>query len=81
MKSQVSEISPVLVEVKVEVPWATVKEDLDKTFQLVGREARVKGFRPGKVPPAIVRKLFAPRVHADVAANLMVAVIVRRRPG
>ena len=32
MKSQVSEISPVLVEVKVEVPWDTVKEDLDKHF-------------------------------------------------
>jgi trigger factor len=71
MKSQVSEISPVLVEVKVEVPWETVKEDLDKTFQVVGREARVKGFRPGKVPPAIVRKLFGPRVNADVAANLV----------
>lgn len=71
MKSQVSEISPVLVEVKVEVPWDTVKEDLDKTFQLVNREAKVKGFRPGKVPPAIVRKMFGPRVHADVASQLV----------
>ena len=77
MKSQVSEISPVLVEVKVEVPWDTVKEDLDKTFQLVSREAKVKGFRPGKVPPAIVRKLFGPRVHADVAANLVSRSLIK----
>ena len=77
MKSQVSEISPVLVEVKVEVPWDTVKEDLDKTFQLVSREAKVKGFRPGKVPPALVRKLFGPRVHADVAANLVSRSLIK----
>ena len=71
MKSEVSEISPVMVEVQVEVPWETVKKDLDKTFKAVGREARVKGFRPGKVPPQLVRKLFGPQVRAEVSGNVM----------
>ncbi|MFO0693625.1 MAG: trigger factor [Polyangiales bacterium] len=66
MQSQVSEISPVLVEVKVEVPWDQVHRDLETGFTKLARTAHVKGFRPGKVPVQVVKQLFRAKVENDV---------------
>ncbi len=71
MQTQVSEISPVEVEVKVEIPWDRVRKDLDEQFRKLGQEARVKGFRPGKVPPKVVRQLFGRQVKGEVTATLV----------
>lgn len=71
MQSQVSEISPVLVEVKVEVPWDRVSKDLESSFSKLARTAHVKGFRPGKVPLQVVKKLFKRQVQAEVAGALI----------
>jgi trigger factor len=71
MQSQVSEISPVLVEVKVEVPWDRVSKDLESSFSKLARSAHVKGFRPGKVPLHVVKQLFKRQVHAEVAGSLV----------
>ena len=70
MQSQVSEISPVLVEVKVEVPWDRVQKDMDANYSRLSRTARIKGFRPGKVPRNVVKKLFSKQVKSEVAAQL-----------
>jgi trigger factor len=71
MQSQVSEISPVLVEVKVEVPWDRVQKDLNSTYSKLARTARVRGFRPGKVPLNVVKQLFKKQVQAEVAGSLI----------
>jgi trigger factor len=71
MQSQVSEISPVLLEVKVEVPWNHVEKHLDAEFKKVGRSARVRGFRPGKAPLGVVKKVYGPQVEAEVASQLI----------
>ena len=71
MQTQVSEISPVEVEVKVEIPWDRVQKDLDAEFRKLGQQARVKGFRPGKVPPKVVRQLFGKQVKAEVTGSLV----------
>lgn len=73
MHSEVSEISPVEVEVKVQVPWDQVRKDLDSTFLRVAKSAKLKGFRPGKVPRDVVRKVFGPQVRAEVAGNMIEA--------
>ena len=71
MNSQIQELSPVLIEVKVEIPWERVKQNLDSSFAEVTRSAHVKGFRPGKVPPNIVRQIYGKRVRNEVAAQLI----------
>ncbi len=71
MQSEVSEISPVLVEVKVEVPWEKVQKELDSGFATVARTAKVRGFRPGKVPRNVVRQLFGRQVKGEVTASLI----------
>ena len=71
MQSEVSEISPVKVEVKVEVPWERVSQDLDKSYAKLAKTAKVRGFRPGKVPRQMVEKLFAKQVKSEVASSLI----------
>ncbi len=71
MESQVSEISPVLVELKVAVPWGTVHAELEQNFKAVARSAKVRGFRPGKVPAKVVRQVFGKRVRGEVTATMV----------
>ncbi len=71
MESSVNEISSVLVEVKVEVPWDVVQKDLESNFKKLTRTARIKGFRPGKAPAKIIRKLYSKQVKAEVAGALI----------
>ena len=71
MQSQVSELSPVLVEVKVQVPWERVQKDLDATYRELGRTAKVRGFRPGKVPPNVIKQLYGKQVRAQVSGSLI----------
>ena len=71
MQSQVSEIDPVTVEVQVEVPWDRVQKGLDERFGTLQKQARIKGFRPGKAPRNVVVKLFSKEVRAEVAGNLV----------
>lgn len=71
MKSQVNEINPTLVELKVEIPWSHVQEHLDAEYKKVMRTSRVKGFRPGKAPLSIVKRVYGPQVEAEVASQLV----------
>lgn len=73
MQSQISEISSVMVEVSVEVPWDRVEKALEGSYNQLGRTAKVKGFRPGKVPRTVLKQLFGPRVKQDVVQNLVEA--------
>lgn len=73
MQSQISEISPVLVEVSVEVPWDRVEKALEGSYNQLGRTAKVKGFRPGKVPRTVLKQIYGPRVQHEVVQNLVEA--------
>jgi trigger factor len=71
MDSQVDRISPILVEVKVEVPWTKVNESLEVAYRNLQRTARVRGFRPGKVPRNVVKSLMGKSVERDVTTALV----------
>lgn len=75
MQSQVDQISPVLVEVKVEVPWTKVNESLEGAYKNLQRTAKVRGFRPGKVPRNVVKNLMGKSVERDVAERLVEEVL------
>ena len=54
MKTDVEELSPTRVRLSVEVPFDELKPSLDKAYREVGRQIRIKGFRPGHVPPPVI---------------------------
>ncbi len=58
MKVAVEDISSVEKYVNVELPPEEVNKVLQKVTQEVGKKAKVKGFREGKVPIYLVKRLF-----------------------
>jgi len=54
VKTDVEELSPTRVRLNVEVPFDELKPSLDKAYREVGRQVRIKGFRPGRVPPPVI---------------------------
>src|SRR3569623_1740691 len=48
---------------------------LDKAYNDLRREVRLKGFRPGKVPRHVVEQLYRQKVEHDVAQELVEATI------
>jgi trigger factor len=71
MQSQIDQISPVVVQVKIEVPWSKVNENLEGAYRNLQRTARVRGFRPGKVPRHVVKSLLGKSVEREVTNRLL----------
>jgi trigger factor len=66
MEVTVQRISPVVLELSVEIPADTVKVQFDKAYVTLGKRAHIKGFRPGKAPRDVLTRLFAGQVASDV---------------
>jgi trigger factor len=71
MQVQVAKISPVVMELAVEVPADAVKIEVEKVYANLRRSARVRGFRPGKAPRHVLAQLYGPQVNND-AMNAIV---------
>ena len=71
MKISVEEISEIARKVHVELPEDKVNSHLKKAYQQLNRTAKVRGFRPGKVPLAILKRQYADQVHHEVGLELV----------
>jgi trigger factor len=69
VKTDVEELSPTRVKLTIEVPFEELKSSLDKAYREVGRQVRVPGFRPGRVPPRIIDQRFGRGVVLEQAVN------------
>ncbi len=71
MNINVEEISSIKKKVNVEVPGDQVTKEVDSFYKEVGRTAKIKGFRPGKVPRYILERHFKDYVKAEVVQKLV----------
>lgn len=71
MQVSVQKLSPVLLELAVEVEVDRVRQELERAYNMVARNAKVKGFRPGKAPRSVLQHMYGPRIAADVAQRLV----------
>jgi len=71
MKVHVEDISTVKKTLHVEIPEEDVTREVEKAYGTLKNQASIKGFRPGKVPRAILERRFANEVHADVSGQLI----------
>jgi trigger factor len=71
MEIQVEELSPVSKKVSFVVESARVTRSLDKAYKRLGRDVRIKGFRPGKVPRSLLEKRFASQIEGEVGGQLI----------
>ena len=71
MQVSVEDLSSVKKTLHIEIPEADVVRELDQAYNELKKRAKVKGFRPGKVPRSVVVRLFKKDVHADVTSKLI----------
>jgi len=71
MKVSVEQLSQVRRKVHVEIPRETVTRELDKAYRQLSRTVRIKGFRPGKVPLAILKRQYGSEVQNETGLQLI----------
>ena len=71
MKIQVESLSPVEKKVTVEVDPERVAREFDRAYAALGRRVKLRGFRPGKVPRAVLERTFKDQVQGDVVERLV----------
>jgi trigger factor len=71
MQITVEDQSSIKKTLRIEIPQETVIRELDDTYKEVKKNAKIKGFRPGKVPVSILKRHYKEKVHADVAYQLI----------
>ncbi len=71
MQITIEDLSPVEKRVEFELPWSDVAPKLDKAYDALRKGVRLPGFRPGKVPRALVEKMYKRQVEDDVARELV----------
>lgn len=68
---KIEDISPVQKKLSFEVIWDDVKKELDSIYKTVGRSAKIKGFRPGKAPRAVLEAHYGDSVKEEALSNLV----------
>ena len=56
---------------RVELPAERIEQEVSTRLKSVGRTAKLKGYRPGKVPPKVVRQRFGKQIRQEVVSELM----------
>jgi len=71
MKTSVEALSEVELKVEVEISSAEVDKEFVRQVGKVGKRARIKGFRPGKAPRAIIEKHYGSSISAETTRSLI----------
>jgi trigger factor len=73
MQVTVNEVGVLTKKLKIVLPEEEVTKELDAGFRKIKNEARIKGFRRGKVPRHILEQTYGHQVRAEVAEKLVQA--------
>jgi trigger factor len=71
MKVTVENQSSVKKVLHIEVPSEVVTREMDSAYGELKKTAKIKGFRPGKAPRAVLERVYGKDVRADVTSKLI----------
>ena len=71
MNVNVEEISSIKKKLSIEIAEDQVTKEVDSFYGELGKKARIKGFRPGKVPRNILERHFKDYVKGEVIQKLI----------
>ena len=71
MQVSVEKTSELSRKMTVSVPEAVVQEKMAERLKSLARSVKIDGFRPGKVPPHVVKKMFGDKVRGEIASDLI----------
>src|SRR4051812_10868185 len=71
MEVKIEKTNPVQAKMKIQVPVAIVNERFNAYYESLAKRARVPGFRPGKAPKDVVKKMYAQDTASDLSERLI----------
>jgi len=71
MKTELVDVNETRRQLTVEIPVDDVGSAIDRVTREYTKSARLPGFRPGRVPPGVVRQRFRAQILHDVAHDLI----------
>lgn len=58
-------------KMRVELPAERIEKEIESRLMRVSRTAKIKGFRPGKIPPKVVKQHYGQQIRQEVLSDLM----------
>lgn len=71
MKSEVQNLEGLTRRLSVEVPSDAVTDAMEKMYRDIQKVAKLKGFRPGKVPMATIKTKYQAQVESDASRDVI----------
>lgn len=71
VKVEVENLSEVKRKLTIEVPSSEVTEEVDRAYRELGKKAKVKGFRTGKVPRSVLQMYYHKQIEEEVGEALV----------
>ena len=71
MKTEFQDVSETQKNITIEIPSDIVDAEIDRVAKDYSKQARLPGFRPGKVPSNIIKQRFRDQIHHDVMHDLI----------
>jgi len=71
MNVRIEEVSSIAKKLHIEVAAEKVDQEIERAFRKIGKSAKIKGFRPGKVPLTVLEKYYAGEMEREVLGRLI----------
>ena len=71
LKVEMENLSEVKRKLTIEVPSTEVTQAVDRAYRELAKKAKVKGFRPGKVPRSVLEMYYHKDIDHDVSETLV----------
>lgn len=69
--TDVKSISEVKKEMIIEIPSEIIEEKVLQRLKIIGRKAKIKGFRPGKIPANVIKQHYGAEANQETLSELI----------
>src|SRR5688572_14174478 len=71
MKTELTDVSETQKTLTIEIPADVVDAEIARVAKDYSKQAKIPGFRPGKVPATVIKQRFREQIHHDVMHDLI----------
>ena len=71
MNVKIEDVSSIKKKLIFEVASEQVDKEINKAFKKIGKTAKIKGFRAGKIPVSVLEKYYGGQMEQDVLTSLI----------
>jgi trigger factor len=66
MQVSVEDNSAIEKRLKIQIPAEEIKQQIDARLREIGKQVKLKGFRPGRIPFSVLRQRYGPQATQEV---------------